>query len=158
MQPTCDLCDALGSGVHVLAPGLRPVGGRVHFWGQAVTLRCHEDNTAMVALSREAVDGRVMVVDAGGSLGRAVMGDVLAGRAMANGWAGAVIWGAVRDSAQIGALDFGVAALGVTPRPPANRGGGEVGQPVTLGGVTIHPGDMVVADADGVVVIPAQAG
>lgn len=154
MQPTCDLCDDHAEAALVIAPGLRLIGGRRHFWGPAVTIRCFEDNTCLAALSHEPGQGRVMVVDAAGSLRRAVMGDMLAARAMENGWAGAVIWGAVRDSAQIGAMDFGVAALGVTPRRPAKHDEGQVGLPVTLGGVTVHPGDMVVADADGVIVLP----
>lgn len=153
MKPTCDLCDDFAEAALVIAPGLRLIGGRQHFWGLAVTLRCFEDNTRLAALSREPGQGRVMVVDAAGSLRRAVMGDMLAARAMENGWAGAVIWGAVRDSAQIGAMDWGVAALGVTPRRPAKHDEGQVGLPVVLGGVTIHPGDMVVADADGVIVL-----
>jgi len=158
MKPTCDICDELEDGAIVLAPGLRPIGGRVHFWGPAVTVRCFEDNTRMVELAQQPGEGRVMVVDAGGSLRRALMGDILAGRAMENGWAGAVIWGAVRDSALIGTLDFGVAALGVTPRRPARFGEGQTGLDIVVGGVRVRTGDMVVADADGVIVIPATAG
>jgi regulator of ribonuclease activity A len=154
MKPTCDLCDDHGEAALVIAPGLRLFGGRRHFWGPAVTIRCFEDNTRLGEVVRTPGHGRMLVVDAAGSLRRAVMGDMVAARAMENGWAGAVIWGAVRDSAQIGAMDWGVAALGVTPRRPAKHDEGQVGLPVIVGGVSVHPGDMVVADADGVIVLP----
>ncbi len=155
MKPTCDLYDDHLDAVHVLPVGLQHFGGRVAFHGPVETVACFEDNSLIRKLSETPGEGRVMLVDAGGSLRCAVIGDMLAERAMKNGWAGAVIWGCVRDRAQLAALDFGVVALGVTPRKSASSGAGRIGDQIVIGGMRFAPGDILVADIDGVLIFPA---
>ena len=102
----------------------------------------------------ESGQGRVLVVDAGGSLNRAIFGDSMAALMLRNGWTGAVVFGAVRDVAEIDAMDIGVKALGTIAKRGQKDGGGEADVPVTFGGVTFVPGRYLVADDDGVIVLP----
>jgi regulator of ribonuclease activity A len=118
-------------------------------------VRCHEDNVLVRKRAGEPGDGRVLVVDGGGSLRCALVGDNVAGLALASGWAGLVMNACVRDVEALGALAFGIKALGTCPRPSTKTGEGEIDVPVTFGGVTFTPGDVLYADADGVVVLPA---
>lgn len=154
MMPTCDLYDHFLDEAGVLPPELRHYGGRGAFHGPAVPVKTHEVNTRVRELAHSPGEGRVMVIDGGGSLRRALMGDVIAAAAAENGWAGAVIWGAVRDVDLLGQTGLGILALGHTPRKCVRSGEGEVGLPVVIGGVTVRPGDLIVADADGALVIP----
>ena len=101
----------------------------------------------------EPGEGRVLVVDGGGSLRVALMGDRVGTAAVENGWSGVVINGCVRDVSALRGLDLGIAAIGSTPRPSGKGGAGEVDVPVTFGDVTFHPGDLLVSDEDGIVVI-----
>ena len=150
---TSDLCDACAEAQACALP-LRSFGRRRAFAGAIRTIRCHED----IGLMREVVagsgEGRVLVIDGGGSLARALFGDVMAGLAMRNGWAGLVIHGAIRDSVEIDAMDIGVKALGTVPRRGERSGAGEVDVPVQFGGVVFTPGRRLVADEDGVIVLP----
>ncbi|MDB5947737.1 MAG: putative regulator of ribonuclease, partial [Ramlibacter sp.] len=100
-------------------------------------------------------DGCVLVIDGGGSLARALFGDVMAAVAVRNGWAGLVINGAIRDCVEIDAMDIGVKALGTVPRRGERTAAGDVDIPVTFGGITFTPGHRLVADDDGVIVLPA---
>jgi regulator of ribonuclease activity A len=152
MFTTPDLCDDHPDEVRVLAPVLRTFGGREAFFGQAVTVRCHEDNSRVKDLVGTPGEGRVIVVDGGGSTARALLGDVLAQAAADNGWAGLVIHGAVRDVEILRTIDLGVQALGAIPLKTQRMGVGDVGLAVSFGGVTVDPGDWVYADANGVVV------
>jgi regulator of ribonuclease activity A len=154
MYVTCDLYDVHGEALGVLPTGLRHFGGRVQFHGAAVTVKTHEVNTRVRELANQPGHGRVMVVDGGGSDRRALMGDVIAGLAAGNGWAGAVIFGAIRDVADLRKLDLGIMALAATPARCVRSGEGELGCPVVIGGVRVNPGDMIVADEDGVIVAP----
>lgn len=122
------------------------------FGGQAVTIKCHEDNSLVKQCVSEPGSGRVIVVDGGGSLRRALLGDMLAEQAAANGWAGLVINGAVRDVDEIGTTAIGVKALGQCPLKTEKLGMGQRDVPVTFGGVRIAPGDYVYADNNGVIV------
>ena len=97
--------------------------------------------------------GGVLVVDGGGSLRVALVGEIVAGLARDSGWAGLVINGCVRDVAALRELDLGIKAIGSTPRPSGKEGLGEIDVPVTFGGVTFRPGDMLFSDDDGVVVL-----
>lgn len=128
--------------------------GRRRFAGRVRTVKCHRDNGLIKKMMNTFSEGEVLVVDGGGSLSSALMGDMIAGAGAANGWSGAVIFGAVRDSAAIDLMDFGVKALGTNPRKssPAGEGGTDV--PVSFGGVTFRPGDYVYCDEDGVLVSP----
>ena len=149
---TAEIHDAYPDEVAVCDAQFRSFGRRVEFAGPCATLKCHEDHKRARALVEEPGQGRVLVIDAGGSLRIGIMGDTMAALAARNGWAGAVIFGAIRDSAAIDALDFGVKALGTTARRSNIDMGGLVGQPVAFGGATFRPGDWVYADRDAVIV------
>ncbi|HQD83286.1 MAG TPA: ribonuclease E activity regulator RraA, partial [Quisquiliibacterium sp.] len=151
---TSDLCDAC-DGARASALAWRGYGRRRAFAGTIRTIRCHEDIGLMRAMVGQAGHGQVLVIDGGGSLARALFGDVMAEVAMRNGWAGLVIHGAIRDSVEIDAMDIGVKALGTVPRRGERTGAGEADVPVTFGGVTFTPGHRLVADDDGVIVLPA---
>lgn len=154
MTPTCDLYDHFLDTAGVLPPELHHFGGRRAFMGPAVTVKTHEVNTCVRELAHSPGEGRVMVIDGGGSLRRALMGDMIAAAASENGWAGAIIIGAVRDIDMLAQTDLGIMALGRTPRKCLRSGEGEVGLVLEIEGVRVAPGDMIVADADGVLVIP----
>jgi len=132
---------------------LRSFGAVREFHGEITTVRCFEDNVLVKQRVREPGDGRVLVIDGGGSLRVALLGDNLAGSALANGWTGLVIHGCVRDSAALRGLDIGIAALGTNPRASAKQGAGELDVAVTFGGVTFRPGAVLYADDDGIVVL-----
>jgi len=127
-------------------------GGVRQFGGRAVTIKCHEDNSLVKQCVGEPGEGRVIVVDGGGSLRRALVGDMLAEQASANGWAGLVINGAIRDVDEVGAIHLGVQALGTCPLKSEKRGEGQRDITVHIGGVQIAPGDYIYADNNGVIV------
>jgi regulator of ribonuclease activity A len=157
---TCDLCDAHrdtlgqpgGEDFRVLPPLFYSYGGRRRFHGPVSTVQCFEDNTDVKAAVEGPGFGRVLVVDGGGSLRRALLGGNLAASAAGNGWAGVVIDGCVRDLAELAACDLGVRALASMPMPPLKRDGGRRDRPVRLQGVWVRPGDWLFADEDGIVV------
>ncbi len=149
---TCDLCDAHPDAVRVLDLPLRDFGGRVAFAGLISTVCALEDNSRVREAVAEAGAGRVLVIDGGGSTRRSMLGDLLAEQAVANGWAGVLVHGVIRDSVAIGQLDLGVKALGTVPLKTEKRGQGVRDVPVTFGGVTFRAGDWLAADADGVLV------
>jgi regulator of ribonuclease activity A len=154
---TTDLCDAnedaLAEGtLRVFDPGFIVLGARTAFAGPAATVKVFEDNTLVAEAVKTPGEGRVLVVDAGGSLRCAVFGGNLAASAAKNGWAGVVINGAARDAGEINAADLGVRALALHPRRSVKRGEGQRDLPVTFLGVTVRPGEWIYADADGVLV------
>jgi regulator of ribonuclease activity A len=149
---TCDLCDRFEGRVRVLELPLRDYGGRIAFSGRVSTVKALEDNSLVREAVAEPGEGRVLVIDGGGSLRRAMLGDMLAGKAVANGWSGVVVHGAIRDSAAIGRLPLGVKALGTCPMKTDKRGQGLRDVPLRFGGVEIRPGDWLAADEDGVVI------
>lgn len=130
----------------------RHFGRRTRFCGRVRTVKCDRDNGLIKQLMNTTSDGEVLVIDGGGSLASALMGDLIAGAGAANGWAGAVIYGVIRDSDAIGMMDFGVKALGTNPRKSAKDCAGEVDIPVSFGNVTFRPGDYVYCDEDGILV------
>jgi regulator of ribonuclease activity A len=134
--------------------GFTQYGGRRWFAGPVVTVRCHEDTRLARTVLSEPGDGRVLVVDGGGSLSRALLGDVSAGMAAANGWAGVVIHGAVRDSQALRYIDLGVAALGTCPVRGGTAGAGERDVTITVRGAHIVPGGHLAADEDGLLFLP----
>jgi regulator of ribonuclease activity A len=152
--PTADLVDQYGAELRVCDVQFRQFGGRRAFTGPVRTVSCHEDNGLLRELVRTAGAGCVLVVDGGGSLHTALVGDMLAGAAQASGWAGLALYGAVRDSVALAGLDLGIKALGTNPRTSTKTGAGEIDVPVTFGGVTFCPGDILHADDDGVVLLP----
>lgn len=149
---TADLYDERGDDLDSCDLQLRQYGGRRAFSGRIVTVRCHQDNALLKSVLSEPGEGRVLVVDGGGSVHTALMGDVIAGIAVANGWSGVVINGAVRDVAALRELDLGVKALGSNPRTSAKTGAGERDVPVSFGGVTFRPGAELFSDDDGILV------
>jgi regulator of ribonuclease activity A len=130
----------------------RDFGGRRRFAGPVFTVKCFEDNTRVKAALAEAGAGRVLVVDAGGSRRCAMLGDLIAESAVRNGWAGVILYGCVRDSAELAVMDLGVKALAAVPRKSVRRGEGQQGLPVTFAGVTFSTGDRVYCDEDGILV------
>lgn len=123
-----------------------------HFFGRAITIKCHEDNSLVKECVAQAGEGRVIVVDGGGSLRRALLGDMLAEQAARNGWSGLVIYGAVRDVDELARTALGVQALGHCPLKTQKLGAGQRDVPVSFGGVTIAPGEYIYADNNGVIV------
>ncbi|KAI8464177.1 MAG: ribonuclease E inhibitor RraA/Dimethylmenaquinone methyltransferase [Monoraphidium minutum] len=164
---TADLCDVFvpepvdklsTRAVQIATPGLfRDYGGRLKFSGQASTVFCFENNPLVRKALEEGGAGRVLVVDAGGSMRCAVLGDNLAESAQRNGWSGIIVHGCIRDSDAIGKLpNLGVKALATHPLKSSKRDPGFRDVPVTFAGVTIRPGDWVYADGDGVLVSPTE--
>ncbi|NVJ68739.1 MAG: ribonuclease E activity regulator RraA [Alphaproteobacteria bacterium] len=149
---TADVCDAKGRAVSVIPVDFKDYGGRVDFAGPATTLRTLDDNTKVRALLETKGEGRVLVVDGEGSRRSALLGGNLAALAAKNGWAGVVINGRVRDRHELLQEDVGIKALGACPRKSEKLDRGDVDVQIAIGGVTIHPGDWVIADADGVVI------
>jgi regulator of ribonuclease activity A len=154
MRPTTDLYDDFEDSCETCSIQFRDFGGRQQFFGRIRTVRCFHDNVLFRKMLGEAGDGGVIVVDGEGSTARALMGDMLAARAAENGWAGVIINGAIRDSAEIAGVDIGVKALGVNPAKSDKKGEGETDVELHLGGVCFRPGDWVYCDEDGVLVSP----
>jgi regulator of ribonuclease activity A len=152
---TADLVDRYGDALGSIPVQLRSFGRRPRFAGPAVTVKCFEDNALLRSTLAEhpGAAGSVLVVDGGGSLRTALVGDLIAGIAVERHWAGLVIFGAVRDSVAIDLLDLGVKALGTNPRKSGKTGAGVVDVVVEIGGVWIRPGQLVHSDEDGIVVI-----
>ncbi|MDJ0653286.1 MAG: ribonuclease E activity regulator RraA [Xanthomonadales bacterium] len=148
---TPDLCDEHPD-VRVLEPVFRNYGGRAAFGGPVVTIKCYEDNSLVKSQAAEPGNGRVMVVDGGGSRRRALLGDMIAAKAAENGWAGLVIWGSVRDVDVLAGIDLGVQAIGAIPVKTEKRGLGDLEVPLEFCGVTVSPGDWIYADNNGVIV------
>jgi regulator of ribonuclease activity A len=149
---TADLFDQCEDRVRVCEPLFRDFGGKRRFGGLVVTVKCFEDNTQVKAALAEPGADRVLVVDAGGSLRCAMLGDLIAESAVENGWAGVVLHGCVRDSQEISGMSLGVKALATIPRKSVRRGEGQRDIPVSFAGVTIRPGDWVYCDEDGILV------
>ena len=150
---TTDLCDACDAALACALP-FQSYGLRRAFTGPIRTLRCHEDIGLMRDTVTQPGHGHVLVIDGGGSLSRALFGDVMAAAASRNGWAGLVIHGVIRDADEINGMDMGVKALGTVPKRGERTGAGELDVPVSFGGMTFLPGHHVVADADGVIMLP----
>lgn len=149
---TPDLCDDHPEQVRVLEPMLSNFGGREAFSGEVVTVKCFEDNSLVKENLATPGNGKVMVVDGGGSLRKALLGDMIAESAVKNDWAGVIIYGCIRDVSTVSGLDLGVQALATIPLKTDKRGIGDYNVPVTFGGVTFNPGEYVYADSNGVVV------
>lgn len=151
---TADLCDDhFDNGyVQVCEPIFGDFGGNLRFHGEIHTIACFEDNSMV----REAVamdgKGKVLVVDAGASTRCAMLGDMLAEKAVKNGWAGVIMYGLIRDSADIAEMGLGVKAMGTLPLKSVKRGDGRHNDVVTFAGATFKPGDYVYADEDGIIV------
>ena len=149
---TADLCDANEGRVHVAFPGFQDYGGRKKFFGAIATVKVHEDNSLVREALAEPGRGRVLVIDGGGSMRCALVGDKLAELGRASGWSGMVISGCIRDSAAIARLDIGIKALGTHPGRSVKKGAGERDVPVAFAGIVFRPREHLYADEDGILV------
>jgi regulator of ribonuclease activity A len=153
---TPDLCDEfeaeLGKTVRIVAPMFQHYGKRTSFSGQIVTLKIFEDNSLVREAFAEEGQGKVLVIDGGGSLRCALVGDQIAILAEKNAWEGVVVYGCIRDSADINGIDIGVRALNTHPQKSIKKGVGDRDIAVTFGGVTFNPGEYIYADEDGILV------
>ena len=152
---TADLVDQHGEALQSCDLQLRQFGAHRSFSGRVRTVRCFQDNALVKAVLSEPGEGAVLVVDGGGSLHTALMGDLIAASGVEHGWAGVVVNGPIRDSAVLATMAMGIKALGTNPRKSAKTGAGERDVPVEFGGAVFRPGDRLWSDADGVVVLPA---
>jgi regulator of ribonuclease activity A len=157
-RATADLCDQHADAVHACEPVFQAYGGQRVFAGPVSTVRCFEDNSRVKEAVESTGHGRVLVVDGGGSRRRALFGGNLGSAAVRNGWAGVIIHGCIRDSAELNQLNLGIRALGTMPLRSEKRGEGERDVPVRFAGVSFHPGDYVYVDDDGVVVSQRPLG
>ncbi len=153
---TADLYDQHETTVQVAEPIFRDFGGSARFCGQIDTIKCFEDNSRVKEALAEDGSGKVLVVDAGGSLRCAMVGDRLAEQAVSNRWAGILIFGCVRDTAEIASMAIGVRALATHPRRSVRRDEGIRALPVRFAGVTFEPGHHVYCDQDGIIVSPVK--
>jgi regulator of ribonuclease activity A len=158
---TCDLCDAhkgdSSGAFRVLPPVFLDFGGRTVFHGPVSTVKCFEDNSMVKAAVESPGQGRVLVVDGAGSLRRALLGGNLGAAAAKNGWAGLVIDGCVRDLAELAACDIGIRALAPLPLATERASQGQRDVVLQIRGVWVRPGDWLVADADGIVLLDRPA-
>lgn len=155
-RPTCDLCDTHKSDdsgeFRVLPPVFLDFGAIHRFAGEVVTVKCFEDNSLVRAAVGSEGRGRVLVVDGGASLRRALLGGNLGAAAEKNGWAGVLVDGCVRDVAELAECALGIKALASIPLPTEKRGEGQADVAVQIQGTWVRPGDWLYADEDGIVV------
>lgn len=149
---TADLYDERGEDLQSVALQFQSIGGRARFSGPIRTVKCFEDNALLKSVLATPGAGAVLVIDGGGSLETALMGDMIAQAAVTNGWAGVVINGAVRDRVVIGRLELGVKALGSNPRKSTKTGAGVTDEIVEFAGVRFTPGRTIYCDEDGILV------
>jgi len=151
---TADLYDDHGDRVRVCDPIFRDFGGHPHFRGPIATVKCFEDNSLVKTALGEPGEGRVLVVDAGGSRRCAMLGDRIVASAVEHGWHGVLLFGCVRDAAEIAGMALGVKALATNPRKSEKRGEGQREIPVSFAGVCFRPGEYLYCDEDGILVSP----
>lgn len=152
-RPTADLVDDIGADVRSCDMQFRQLGARTEFAGPISTVRCFQDNALLKSVLSSPGNGGVLVIDGAGSLHTALVGDVIAELGRANGWAGLIVHGAVRDAATLRTLDIGIKALGTNPRKSTKTGAGERDVVVELGGIRFVPGEIAYSDDDGIVVV-----
>jgi len=152
---TADLVDEIGPDVRSCDLQFGQYGGRSQFAGPIATVRCFQDNALLKSVLSEPGDGGVLVIDGDGSLHSALVGDLIAGLGVENGWAGLIINGAVRDVATLRTLELGIKALGTNPRKSTKTGDGQRDVAVEFGGVVFVPGEIAYSDDDGIVVVAA---
>ena len=148
---TADLCDAHSNKLQIAEPGFRSFGGHTRFHGEIVTIKLFEDNSLVRATLGQPGNGKVLVIDGGGSKRCALLGDLLAASAVENGWSGILVNGCIRDSADIAGMPLGVVALGAHPLKSVKKGVGEMDLAVRFAGITFRPGEYLYADEDGVI-------
>lgn len=152
-RATADLVDEIYPDVRSCDLQLQNYGGRTMFAGRITTVKCFQDNALLKSILSTPGDGGVLVVDGGGSLHTALVGDIIAGLAYDNGWSGVIVNGPIRDASTLRTIDVGIKALGTNPRKGTKTGEGERDVPVEFGGVRFVPGEIAYADEDGIVVV-----
>lgn len=150
--PTADLCDAFSDEVQIVEPIFADFGGQPEFAGPISTVKCFEDNSLVRGALEEPGQGRVLVVDGGASDRCGLLGGNLAQLAADNNWVGVLVYGCIRDAAEIAETDVGVKALAAYPKKSNKRNLGDRDVPVRFAGVNFAPGHWLYADLDGVVV------
>lgn len=150
----CDLLDDNEETCQVVAPGLRHYGGNTTFAGPIATVKVFEDNVLAKERLGQPGDGRVLVVDGGGSKRCALVGDVLGQMGIDNGWVGVVVNGCIRDSAVLAEMPIGVMALDTIPLKSVKRGEGQVDVSVHFADATFRPGEYLYAGPDGIILSP----
>jgi regulator of ribonuclease activity A len=156
-RPTADLVDDIGPEVRSCDVQFRQFGARTQFAGPISTVRCVEDNALLKSVLSTPGEGGVLVIDGGGSVHTALVGDLIAELARSNDWAGLIVHGAIRDASALRDIDLGIKALGTNPRKSTKTGAGERDVTVSFGGVEFVPGDIAYSDDDGIVVVAAAA-
>ena len=152
-ETTCDISDKLHPDVQYLEPVYKIYGAKTSFSGRIITVKCYEDNSLVeIALKANGKDS-VLVIDAGGSMNCAMLGDKRAADAINNEWEGIIVHGLIRDSVAINGMEIGIRALGVCPLKSIKNGVGDNNLIVNFSGVTFTPGDYLYADDDGVIVV-----
>lgn len=155
---TADLYDQYGEDLQIAAPIFRDFGGDIAFEGPVVTLKVFEDNSLVRSALEEPGDGRVLVVDGGGSLRCALVGDMLAELGRKNGWAGIVVYGCVRDADAMAGMTIGIKALATNPRKSVKKGEGARDLTLRFADLVVQPGHYLYADRDGIVVARHKLG
>ena len=156
-ETTCDISDQLHPDVQYLEPVYKSYGGKTSFSGRIVTVKCYEDNSLVEEALKSNGKNSILVVDAGGSMNCAMLGDKRATDAIKNEWEGILVHGLIRDSATIKGMEIGILALGVCPLKSIKNGVGDSNLIVNFSGITFTPGEYLYADEDGVIVIKEKA-
>ena len=156
-EATSDVSDKLHPDVQYLEPVYKSYGAKTSFSGRIVTVKCYEDNSLVETALRTNGKDSVLVIDAGGSMNCAMLGDKRVTDAINNEWEGILVHGLIRDSATINSMEIGVRALGVCPLKSVKKGVGDSNITVNFSGVTFNPGEYLYADEDGVIVIKEKA-
>ena len=150
---TCDLVDQFSDEIQVAETiGFKHYGKHLRFSGQIQTLKCFEDNSLLKKIVSESNKASILVVDAGGSMRCAMVGDLIAALAVEHGWRGIIINGCIRDSVALSQIPIGIMALGTNPKKSTKLDLGDVGLAITFAGTRFESGDYVYADEDGIVV------
>jgi len=152
-ETTCDISDKLHPDVQYLEPVYKSYGAKTSFSGRIVTIKCYEDNSLVEEVLNTNGKDSVLVIDAGGSMNCAMLGDKRAAEAINNEWEGIIVHGLVRDSVAINGMELGIRALGVYPLKSIKNGVGDSNLIVNFSGVTFTPGEYLYADEDGVIVV-----
>ncbi len=151
---TSELCDMYLDSVDVVEPMFANFGGRNSFGGEVTTVKCHEANGLIRDIVARNGEGKVLIVDGGGSLRRALVDLEIAEIALDNGWEGIIVYGCIRDVDFIDELEIGIQALASIPVLASDNSDGEIDTPVNFGGVTFLPEDHIYADSTGIILSP----
>jgi len=147
-----DICDDFLSEIQVLQPLFQSYGGKKKFFGEIVTIKCFEDNSLVKQTLATEGHGKVLVVDGGGSLRCALLGDLLGAMAEKNGWQGILINGCVRDVEILKDIDIGVRALNCHPLKSNKRNEGQLNIALNFAGADFCTGQYLYVDENGIVV------